>query len=187
MSRSSPETETLPSSAEPIGELVQFFRGEGYSRFGWDGDSRGWSPERTAIEAMRTFMQREQAAFDLGFRAAGGSCPLPPSVEALFQSWQRGHAQTPAVLEALTLAEDVLSRRPFSSGIWPNGMHPQEGIEKIRAALAMAQALEVTDEMLERATAAFYEQQEGPINFTAGMRAAITAALSVSSTDREGK
>ena len=37
---------------------------------------------------------------------------------------------------------------------------------------------EVTDEMLERATAAFYEQQEGPINFTAGMRAALTAALS---------
>jgi len=46
---------------------------------------------------------------------------------------------------------------------------------------------EVTDEMLERATAAFYEQQEGPINFTAGMRAALTAALSDTSTDRGGK
>ena len=37
---------------------------------------------------------------------------------------------------ALTLAEDVLSRAPFSTGIWPNGMHPQVGIEKIRAALS---------------------------------------------------
>ena len=46
---------------------------------------------------------------------------------------------------------------------------------------------EVTDEMLERATAAFYEQQEGPINFTAGMRAALTAALSDTSTVSEGK
>lgn len=36
---------------------------------------------------------------------------------------------------ALRLAEDVLSRAPFSTGIWPNGMHPNAGIEKIRAAL----------------------------------------------------
>ena len=28
-----------------------------------------------------------QNAFDLGFRAAGGSCYLPPEVEAFFQSW----------------------------------------------------------------------------------------------------
>jgi hypothetical protein len=41
-----------------------------------------------------------------------------------------------ALVKALTLAEDVLSRRPFSTEIWPNGMHPQEGIEQIRAALA---------------------------------------------------
>src|SRR6185503_2622676 len=44
-------------------------------------------------------------------------------------------AQTPAVLEALILAEDVLSRRPFSSEIWSNGMHPQTGITKIRDAI----------------------------------------------------
>jgi len=37
--------------------------------------------------------------------------------------------------EALALAEDVLSRWPFSTEIWPNGLHPQEGIAKIRAAL----------------------------------------------------
>lgn len=36
---------------------------------------------------------------------------------------------------ALRLAEDVLSRAPFSTGIWPNGMHPNAGIEKIRDAL----------------------------------------------------
>ncbi|MCK1459121.1 hypothetical protein IVB34_12215 [Bradyrhizobium sp. 2] len=29
-----------------------------------------------------------------------------------------------AVHEALEIAEDVLSRAPFSTAIWPNGMHP---------------------------------------------------------------
>lgn len=38
--------------------------------------------------------------------------------------------------EALILAEDVLSRRPYSAEIWPNGTHPAIGIEQIRAALA---------------------------------------------------
>lgn len=42
-----------------------------------------------------------------------------------------------AIREALELAEDVLSRAPFSTAIWPNGMHPNEGIKKIREALAM--------------------------------------------------
>lgn len=36
---------------------------------------------------------------------------------------------------ALTLAEDVLSRFPFTSEIWPNGTHPNTGMEQIRAAL----------------------------------------------------
>lgn len=40
------------------------------------------------------------------------------------------------VREALELAEDVLSRAPFSTGVWPNGIHPQGGIAKIRKALA---------------------------------------------------
>jgi hypothetical protein len=39
------------------------------------------------------------------------------------------------VREALELAEDVLSRAPFSTGFWPNGMHPQTGIDKIRDAI----------------------------------------------------
>ena len=42
------------------------------------------------------------------------------------------------VREALELAEDVLSRAPFSTEIWPNGTHPNTGIEKIRAALALS-------------------------------------------------
>ena len=40
------------------------------------------------------------------------------------------------LVKALVLAEDVLSRSPFSNQIWPNGMHPNTGIEQIRAALA---------------------------------------------------
>lgn len=46
----------VDNAAESLGELVQFFRGEGYSRFGFNGDAQGWSPERTAIEAMREMM-----------------------------------------------------------------------------------------------------------------------------------
>ena len=38
--------------------------------------------------------------------------------------------------EALELAEDVLARFPFSTEMWPNGTHPNDGIVKIRAALA---------------------------------------------------
>jgi len=48
----------------------------------------------------------------------------------------------PLVVEALTIAEDVLSRSPYSTAIWPNGMHPQTGIEKIRAALASLSSTE---------------------------------------------
>lgn len=44
----------------------------------------------------------------------------------------------PEMLAALDLAEDVLSRSPHSTAIWPNGMHPQTGIDKIRAALSAA-------------------------------------------------
>lgn len=42
------------------------------------------------------------------------------------------------LLSALTFAEDVLSRFPFSSKWWPDGSHPQEGIMRIRAAIANA-------------------------------------------------
>lgn len=48
------------------------------------------------------------------------------------------YAAAPDLLKALVLAEDVLSRFPFSSEIWPNGTHPNTGIEQIRAAIAKA-------------------------------------------------
>ena len=47
-------------------------------------------------------------------------------------------AAAPELLAALVLAEDVLARRPYSSEIWPNGTHPFNGIEQIRAAIAKA-------------------------------------------------
>lgn len=47
----------------------------------------------------------------------------------------RSSAGSASVREALELAEDVLSRAPFSTGFWPNGMHPQTGIDKIRDAI----------------------------------------------------
>lgn len=46
------------------------------------------------------------------------------------------------VREALELAEDVLSRSPFSTDIWPNGVHPNTGITKIRAALSSMSSTE---------------------------------------------
>jgi hypothetical protein len=40
------------------------------------------------------------------------------------------------LVKALELAEDILSRAPFSTAILPNGMHPQTVIEQVRGALA---------------------------------------------------
>jgi hypothetical protein len=53
-----------------------------------------------------------------------------------------GVAQASGVREALELAEDVLSRAPFSTGIWPNGMHPNTGIKKIRNAISSLSSTE---------------------------------------------
>lgn len=47
----------------------------------------------------------------------------------------RLNASCEAMEKALRIAEDVLSRAPFSTAIWPNGMHPNTGIQIIRAAL----------------------------------------------------
>lgn len=64
------------------------------------------------------------------------------------------------LVRALTLAEDVLSRFPFSAEIWPNGTHPNAGIEQIRSALSRFNAemgkgvwvpREPTEAMLEAA------------------------------------
>lgn len=45
----------------------------------------------------------------------------------------------PSLLEALKLAEDVLSRFPYSTEMWPNGTHPQTGITQIRDAIRLAE------------------------------------------------
>lgn len=48
------------------------------------------------------------------------------------------------LLAALKLAEDVLSRYPYSAEIWPNGMHPHVGITRIRDAIAATGAQSIT-------------------------------------------
>ena len=40
------------------------------------------------------------------------------------------------VREALTNVEDAASRSPWSTDFWPNGTHPNAGVEKLRDALA---------------------------------------------------
>lgn len=39
-----------------LAKLLEFFRGEGYQRFGWEGDVSSWSPADTAIKAMRSLL-----------------------------------------------------------------------------------------------------------------------------------
>jgi hypothetical protein len=51
---------------------------------------------------------------------------------------ERMEAQRNDLLSALTFAEDVLSRFPFSGKWWPEGSHPHEGITRIREAIAKA-------------------------------------------------
>lgn len=42
-------------------KLIEFFRKEGYMRFGLNGDNMGWSPAETAIRAMREYMSKESS------------------------------------------------------------------------------------------------------------------------------
>jgi Lar family restriction alleviation protein len=58
---------------------------------------------------------------------------LDGDAEALIRK-EIGALRTGA-LDALILAEDTLSRSPFSTMIWPNDVHPQTGITKIRDAI----------------------------------------------------
>lgn len=51
---------------------------------------------------------------------------------------QAAPASMRQIAEALTIAEDILSRSPHSTQIAANGMHPQIVIEKIRGALETA-------------------------------------------------
>jgi hypothetical protein len=54
------------------------------------------------------------------------------TVEISYADILEGAAAIKRLRESLILAEDVLSRAPFSTGIWPNGMHPQRGMQQIR-------------------------------------------------------
>lgn len=55
-------------------------------------------------------------------------------------------AAAPDLLAALELAEDALSRSPFSTQIWPNDVHPQTGISQIRAAIHLAKPASTNEE-----------------------------------------
>lgn len=77
-------------------------------------------------------------------RDADGDCPtvspcpaelLEDAVLTLRARAEKAEAEIERLREALELAEDVLSRAPHSTGIWANGMHPNTGVELIRAAL----------------------------------------------------
>jgi hypothetical protein len=48
-------------------------------------------------------------------------------------------AAAPDMLAALIVCEDVLSRAPLSTQLWPDGTHPNTGIALIRATIAKAE------------------------------------------------
>lgn len=52
--------------------LVEFFRGEGYQAFGWDGDVAGLSPADTAIKAMRSLLEMRSACMRITLVDRGG-------------------------------------------------------------------------------------------------------------------
>lgn len=59
-------------AAAPEGPLVEFFRGDGYSKYGWHGDQMGWSPEETAAHFLREHL----------------ACPSRPTTpERLVDQW----------------------------------------------------------------------------------------------------
>lgn len=97
----------------------------------WHGDAAEWRGFLTKADAFLTYP---------GFRIpAEGELPRDRAFEAYRAAMQRKVDRLEALVEdankALVLAEDILSRAPFSTGIWPNGMHPQRGIDIIRAAI----------------------------------------------------
>ena len=103
-----------------------------------------------------------------------------------------GLAPTPTVLAALMLAEDVLSRSPFSTDIWPNGAHPNTSIKKIRDAI---KSLSDTSTAAPAPTPAHTELLKKLLRLDwaadpgcSALRAEVDAALAspdTSSTDRQ--
>jgi hypothetical protein len=113
---------------------VKYSYGPNTESVGLIEDSPSTEPEDDVIEVMieqafkRTFSSgffrdtRTHAGFVAGYRAALAASGLLERERVL--------------REALALAEDVLSRSPFSTEMWPNGMHPNAGITIIRTALS---------------------------------------------------
>ena len=102
-----------------------------------------WRIYAPRVEACYSMKDRERL---IGMRVFADGAPFaePPSPPQAPQD-------VAGLVAALTLAEDVLSRAPFSTQIWPNGMHPNKGIEIIRNAITAALTpRELTDEEAER-------------------------------------
>ncbi len=59
-------------------------------------------------------------------------------IKELIAENQRLCTEGGIMLEALVYIEDLLSRRPFSSELWPSGEHPQVVIDKIRNAITVS-------------------------------------------------
>lgn len=85
----------------------------------------------TAAEGLRDWLfDRSEKLETEGFQnGADGNRLWAEAVDALL-------TERAALIAALTLAEDVLSRFPYSAELWPDGTHPNAGITQIRAALA---------------------------------------------------
>lgn len=85
---------------------------------------------RSGIPALAQAENDPQTAFNLGFRAAGGGCHLPPSAEALFQSWLRDGF---AVSHGREREEEIPAAAPQPAGIAYTA--PQPTAEQIKATL----------------------------------------------------
>lgn len=100
-------------------------------------NSAGWVWARE-VKLERDFDAEQARQRDLAIQCVGHA---EGRAERAEQELERLRAQVERmpglVLEALELAEDVLSRSPFSTGIWPNGVHPQTGVTKLRDAIAL--------------------------------------------------
>ncbi|MCK1445392.1 hypothetical protein IVB43_23695 [Bradyrhizobium sp. 48] len=112
-----------------------------YCAFAW---YHGWTTAVTPAQPQRSAASEHSAQYIIeGIilrrlhekRIDGYTLEMSKEIAAALTSTE---PQGAAVREALEIAEDVLSRTPFSTAILPNGMHPQVVIEKIRAALAMS-------------------------------------------------
>lgn len=74
--------------------------------------------------------------FGLGYRGAALASEFRYQDDLRHENETRVKGKIAILRSALLLAENVLSRAPLSTQIWPDGKHPNEGIQQIRDALA---------------------------------------------------